>query len=35
MMVGAMQIVTSIPGIIRPAIAAPIPNIEGTSLDYA
>jgi len=29
MLVGAMQIVTSIPGIIRPAIAAPIPNIEG------
>ncbi len=29
MMVGAMQIVTSIPGIIRPAIAAPIPHIEG------
>ena len=28
MLVGAMQIVTSIPGIIRPAIAAPIPNIE-------
>ncbi len=30
MLVGAMQIVTSIPGIIRPAIAAPIPNMEGT-----
>jgi glycerol-3-phosphate acyltransferase PlsX len=29
MMVGAMQIITSIPGIIRPAIAAPIPNLEG------
>ncbi len=29
MLVGAIQIVTSIPGIIRPAIAAPIPNIEG------
>ncbi len=29
MLVGAMQIITSIPGIIRPAIAAPIPNIEG------
>ncbi len=29
MLVGAMQIVTSIPGIIRPAIAAPIPNMEG------
>jgi glycerol-3-phosphate acyltransferase PlsX len=29
MMVGAMQIITSIPGIIRPAIAAPIPNMEG------
>jgi glycerol-3-phosphate acyltransferase PlsX len=29
MLVGAMQIVNSIPGIIRPAIAAPIPNIEG------
>jgi len=29
MLVGAMQIVTSIPGIIRPAIAAPIPNVEG------
>jgi glycerol-3-phosphate acyltransferase PlsX len=30
MMVGAMQIITSIPGIIRPAIAAPIPNLDGT-----
>lgn len=30
MMVGAMQIITSIPGIIRPAIAAPIPNLEGS-----
>ncbi|MDX2430822.1 MAG: phosphate--acyl-ACP acyltransferase [Bacteroides sp.] len=29
MMVGAMQIITSIPGIIRPAIAAPIPHING------
>ena len=29
MLVGAMQIVTSIPGIIRPAIAAPIPNLGG------
>ena len=29
MMVGAMQIINSIPGIIRPAIAAPIPNLEG------
>jgi glycerol-3-phosphate acyltransferase PlsX len=29
MLVGAMQIVTPIPGIIRPAIAAPIPNVEG------
>ncbi len=29
-MVGAMQIITSIPGIIRPAIAATIPNVEGT-----
>ncbi len=29
MMVGAMQIITSIPGIIRPAIAAPIPNLDG------
>lgn len=29
MLVGAMQIVTSIPGIIRPAIVAPIPNLEG------
>ena len=29
MLVGATQIITSIPGIIRPAIAAPIPNIEG------
>ena len=29
MMVGAMQIITSIPGIIRPAIAASIPNVEG------
>jgi len=28
MLVGAMQIITSIPGIIRPAIAAPIPNLE-------
>ncbi len=30
MMVGAMQIITSIPGIIRPAIASHIPNIEGS-----
>lgn len=30
MMVGAMQIITSIPGIIRPAIAASIPNVEGS-----
>lgn len=30
MMVGAMQIVTSIPGIIRPAIAANFPNLENT-----
>jgi len=30
MMIGAMQIITSIPGIIRPAIAATIPNVEGT-----
>ena len=30
MMVGAMQIITSIPGIIRPAIAAHIPNIVGS-----
>jgi len=30
MMVGAMQIINSIPGIIRPAIAAPIPNIVGS-----
>lgn len=29
MLVGAMQIVTSIPGIIRPAIAAPIPDLSG------
>ncbi|MCP4310383.1 MAG: phosphate acyltransferase [Bacteroidetes bacterium] len=29
MMVGALQIITSIPGIIRPAIAAPIPDLEG------
>ncbi len=29
MMVGAMQIITSIPGIIRPAIAAILPNVEG------
>jgi len=29
MLVGAMQIITPIPGIIRPAIAAPIPNLEG------
>jgi glycerol-3-phosphate acyltransferase PlsX len=31
MMVGAMQIITSIPGIIRPAIAANIPTISGTN----
>ncbi len=30
MMVGAMQIINSIPGIIRPAIAATIPNVEGS-----
>ena len=30
MMVGAMQLINSIPGIIRPAIAATIPNVEGT-----
>ena len=30
MMVGAMQIVTSIPGIIRPAIATTLPNVEGS-----
>jgi glycerol-3-phosphate acyltransferase PlsX len=30
MMIGAMQIITSISGIIRPAIAAPMPNVEGT-----
>ncbi len=29
MLVGAMQIITSIPGIIRPAIAAHIPDLEG------
>ncbi|MCK4745778.1 MAG: phosphate acyltransferase [Bacteroidales bacterium] len=29
MLVGALQIVTSIPGIIRPAIAAPIPDLHG------
>jgi phosphate acyltransferase len=29
MLVGAMQIITPIPGIIRPAIAAVIPNLEG------
>jgi glycerol-3-phosphate acyltransferase PlsX len=29
MLVGALQIITSIPGIIRPAIAAPIPDLEG------
>jgi glycerol-3-phosphate acyltransferase PlsX len=29
MMVGAMQIITSIPGIIRPAIAAPVPYVDG------
>ncbi|MCF8345583.1 MAG: phosphate acyltransferase [Bacteroidales bacterium] len=29
MLVGAMQIITPIPGIIRPAIAAMIPNLEG------
>jgi glycerol-3-phosphate acyltransferase PlsX len=28
-LVGAMQIVNSIPGIIRPAIAAPIPDLDG------
>ncbi len=28
-LVGALQIITSIPGIIRPAIAAPIPDLEG------
>ena len=32
MRVGAMQISTSIPGIIRPAIGAPIPNVEGKHL---
>jgi len=31
MMVGAMQVITSIPGIIRPAIAANIPNTSGTN----
>jgi glycerol-3-phosphate acyltransferase PlsX len=30
MMVGAMQIITSIPGIIRPAIAAPVPNVDAS-----
>lgn len=30
MMVGAMQIINSIPGIIRPAIAATIPNVESS-----
>ena len=30
MMVGAMQIITSIAGIIRPAIAATIPNVENS-----
>ncbi|TFG91194.1 MAG: phosphate acyltransferase [Candidatus Atribacteria bacterium] len=30
MLVGAMQIINSIPGIIRPAISASIPNLEGT-----
>jgi glycerol-3-phosphate acyltransferase PlsX len=29
MLIGAMQLVTSIPGIIRPAIAAPIPDLDG------
>jgi len=29
MLVGALQIITAIPGIIRPAIAAPIPDLEG------
>jgi len=29
MLVGAMQIVNTIPGILRPAIAAPIPNLDG------
>ena len=31
MMVGAMQIITSIPGIIRPAIAAPVPNLDDSA----
>ena len=31
MMVGAMQIITSIPGIIRPAIAAPVPNLNDSA----
>jgi glycerol-3-phosphate acyltransferase PlsX len=31
MMVGAMQIITSIPGIIRPAIAAPVPNVDSSA----
>ena len=30
MMIGAMQIINSIPGIVRPAIAANIPNIKNT-----
>jgi len=30
MMIGATQIITSISGIIRPAIAAPMPNVEGS-----
>ncbi len=34
-MVGAMQIITSIPGIIRPAIAASIPNVEGTTIRHS
>jgi glycerol-3-phosphate acyltransferase PlsX len=29
MLVGALQIITSIPGIIRPAIGAPIPDLDG------
>jgi glycerol-3-phosphate acyltransferase PlsX len=30
MLVGAMQIVNSIPGVIRPSLAIPIPNDQGT-----
>lgn len=31
MLIGAMQIISSVPGVIRPAISAFIPNIEGSN----